>query len=106
MAARRPWGAGAAGLLCLLLLAAAVAGCGRKSAPRAPESTASAPAADRTARVEDAVEEGGRPFPQSRYGDTDRELRAGTGYRHRAPARLTDGFLGGASNEVSIEWRP
>ncbi len=52
------------------------------------------------------VEDEGRFFTQSEYGYTDRDLRAGTVYRYRVLARLSDGSASGPSNEVSIEWRP
>ncbi len=52
------------------------------------------------------VEDEGRFFKQSRYGFTDRDLRAGTVYRYRVLTRLSDGSAGGPSNEVSVEWQP
>lgn len=53
-----------------------------------------------------SVEDEGRFFRESRYGFTDRDLRAGTVYRYRVLTRLSDGSASGPSNEVSVEWRP
>ena len=53
-----------------------------------------------------SVEDEGRFFRQSKYGFTDRELRAGTVYRYRVLVRLSDGSASGPSNEVSVEWQP
>ena len=52
------------------------------------------------------VEDKGRFLKRSEYDYTDRDLRAGTVYRYRVLARLSDGSASGPSNEVSIEWRP
>ena len=51
------------------------------------------------------VEDEGRFFKRSEYDYTDRDLRAGTVYRYRVLARLSDGSSSGPSNEVSIEWK-
>ena len=53
-----------------------------------------------------SVEDEGRFFRKSKYGFTDRELRAGTVYRYRVLVRLSDGSASGPSNEVSVEWQP
>ena len=53
-----------------------------------------------------SVENEGRFFRESKYGFTDRELRAGTVYRYRVLTRLADGSASGPSNEVSVEWQP
>jgi len=52
------------------------------------------------------VEDEGRFLKPSEYDYTERDLRAGTVYRYRVLARLSDGSASGPSNEVSIEWRP
>ena len=52
-----------------------------------------------------SVEDEGRFFRQSKYGFTDRDLRAGTVYRYRVLVRLSDGSASGPSNEVSVEWQ-
>ena len=53
-----------------------------------------------------SVEDEGRFFKESKYGFTDRELRAGTVYRYRVLGRLSDGSASGPSNEVSVAWQP
>ena len=53
-----------------------------------------------------SMEDEGRFFRQSKYGFTDRELRAGTVYRYRVLVRLSDGSASGPSNEVSVAWQP
>ena len=53
-----------------------------------------------------SVEDEGRFFKESKYGFTDRELRAGTVYRYRVLVRLSDGSASGPSNEVSVAWQP
>lgn len=144
-----------AGVLFLLVLLAAAAGCGLKGAPRVPELTVPAAISDLTARVEDGgirlgwsrprvaldgraltdlaafvvlrkgtradcpecgaayreravvgVEDQGRFIKRTKYGFTDRELRAGTLYRYRIRVRLSDGTASGPSNEVSVAWQP
>ncbi len=52
------------------------------------------------------VEEPGWFFRQVEYGYTDRDLRAGTVYRYRVRARLSDGSAGGPSNDVRVAWQP
>ena len=52
------------------------------------------------------VDDNGRFLKHSEFDYTDRDLRAGTVYRYRVLARLSDGAASGPSNEVSIEWRP
>jgi hypothetical protein len=142
-------------VLLLLLPALLTAGCGKKSAPRAPEWLLPAAITDLSARADDRgirlgwsrpetaldggrltdlasfvvlrkgtradcpectaayreravvrVEDADRLLKQSQYGFTDRDLEAGTVYRYRVLARLSDGSAGGPSNEVTIEWQP
>ena len=52
------------------------------------------------------VDDEGRFFKRSEYDYTDRDLRAGTVYRYRILARLSDGSASGPSNEVSVAWQP